>query len=441
MLIFVMILSFGALNMVSSESMKCSLDDDCGLFYECKHEVCLHKSLTASEPLEYLGSGLIVLMSALANSTGIGGGEIMVPLLILLFFFETHLAIPLSLMIMLGSSFINTVLRIPRRHPAVDRPLISYDIVAYTLCPLLLGSTLGVLINRVVPDWLILLLVTALLFYLTVQISMKTVETLDYTSKSRRSSFNFVVTVVDAEDKIRFPAVESRIFPLKPCLAMTFIYIFALGSIYLRGDVESLSPIGIQYCSLGFWSFMSFRAFVLVIISMLGIRHLMKNTQEMIEVNYQFTHDVMWNLKNTLFLAGIGLIGGLGVGMLGIGGGAIMNPALLYLGMRPDVAHATAGAMVMLTSSVTLFQYSFAGMIYMDYAIWFFFLSVVGASIGTWAVSWIAEKLQKKFLPVLVLAIVLGLATLATPTYVITTIVNGLNNNNFQYGFKDFCKP
>lgn len=440
MLMISIFVSLGALNMVSSESIKCRLDDDCGLLHNCIEEVCFHKSLSATQPIEYLGSALIVLMSTLANFTGIGGGEIMVPLLILLFFFETHLAIPLSLMLMLGSSFISTALKIPHRHPTVDRPLINYDIVAFTLSPLLLGSTSGVLINRIIPDWLILTLITVLLFYLTIQITIKALDTKANQGKNvpRRLSMN--ATISDNNEQTIYPGIESHVFPTKVCIEICCVYAFALFCVYIRGDIEAQSLIGIEYCSIWFWLLIGFRAVVLVLIGVVKIRYMIKSTQNMINTNYQFAHDVKWNTKNTLFLTGVGFIGGLGVGMLGIGGGAILNPALVYLGVRNDVAQATAQAIVFLISSVTLFQYSFAGMIYGDYAIWFFFLAVVGASVGTWVVCFFVERYQKRFLPELMLAVVLGIATLATPTYVISIIVNGLNDHNFQYGFIDFCK-
>ncbi|OMJ91960.1 hypothetical protein SteCoe_5395 [Stentor coeruleus] len=426
--------------MVSSESFKCSLDEDCGFLHSCIEEMCFHKSLSASQPIEYLGSALIVLMSTLANSTGIGGGEIMVPLLILLFFFETHLAIPLSLMLMLGSSFINTALKIPNRHPTVDRPLINYDIVSFTLSPLLLGSTSGVLINRIIPDWLILTLITILLFYLTIKITIKALDTKANQGKSipRRLSMN--ATISDNNEQIIYPGIESRIFPIKVCMEIFSVYGFGLLCVYIRGDNKAQSLIGIEYCSLEYWLLIVFRAGVLVLICVFKIRFMMKSTQDMINTNYQFAHDIKWNAKNILILTGVGFVGGLGVGLLGIGGGAILNPALVYLGIRNDVAQATAQTMVLLISSATLFQYSFAGMIYGDYAIWFFLLAVIGASAGTWGICSLVEKYQKKYLPELILAVVLGIATLATPTYVISTIVNGLNYHKFQYGFMDYCK-
>ena len=125
------------------------------------------------EPLEVIGSALIFLMSALANSTGIGGGEIMVPLLVLLFLFETHAASAPVADDHAGRQLHHHADAHPAPPPSVDRPLISYSLVAHTLCPLLIGSTSGVLINRSIPDWLILFTMTALLFYLTVHISMK----------------------------------------------------------------------------------------------------------------------------------------------------------------------------------------------------------------------------------------------------------------------------
>lgn len=428
------------MGLVSSEPIKCSISSDCGMLYECKEAICLHKPLSPMEPLEVFGSTLIFIMSALANSTGIGGGEIMVPLLILLFLFETHAAVPLSLMIMLGGSFINTVMRIPHRHPIADRPLISFDLVAYSICPLLIGSTTGVLINRSIPDWLILFCMTALLFYLTVHISMKA-HTVYFSTKPTKSTRppEIQVTVSDYEEKVLETETEPRIFPVKSSLVIMAIYTFALMAIFIRGDLNSPSLIGIKYCSVGFWSIIVGRIVILIIIGAFGISKQIKKNQELISQNYQFSCDVKWTLRKTGFIASIALLGGLGVGLLGIGGGAIMNPALVYAGVRTDVAKATSGAMMLLTCSVAVMHYMTAGMLSPGYATWFFILSVAGASVGTMIIGRLTKKIGKKYIPIITLACVLGITTLVTPTFVITTIVNGMNNSNFQYGFKNFC--
>ena len=388
-----------------------------------------------------IGSALIFLMSALANSTGIGGGEIMVPLLVLLFLFETHAAVPLSLMIMLGGSFINTLMRIPRRHPDLDRPLINYSLVAYTLCPLLIGSTSGVLINRTIPDWLILLTMTGLLFYLTVQISMKA-HSKYFRGKSEKVAKNqseIQVTVEDFDVTPTPPATEYRVFPARPGLAIFGIYCFALVMAFVRGDINSPSPLGIEYCSAGYWVIIAGRILVLLAITLVGMRRQVRETKELVAVNYDFSQDLKWTPRKVGFLVTVALVAGLGVGVLGIGGGAIMYPALGFLGVKHEVAKASAGAMMLLTCSATVIQYMIAGMIAPSYAGWFFVLAVAGASAGTIVIEKITRKIGKKYLPIVALACVLGVTTMITPTFVITTIVNGMNNSNFQYGFKNYC--
>jgi hypothetical protein len=61
----------------------------------------------------------------------------------------------------------------PKRHPFANRPLIDYNL-ALMLQPLALGGTvLGVLLNFVFPNWLILLLLILVLFFTTYRTSQK----------------------------------------------------------------------------------------------------------------------------------------------------------------------------------------------------------------------------------------------------------------------------
>lgn len=439
MLKLLTILFLTHLMIVSSESGQCRHDSDCGLQFECKNQICLHKSLNSMQPIEYLGSVLIFLMSALANSTGIGGGEIMVPLLILLFFFDTHSAVPLSLAIMLGGNFIKTVLRIPERHHEVDRPIIDYHLVALTLAPLLVGATSGFMINRVLPDWLILFLMTALLFYLTVHIGSRAEKSLTH-KKSRKYSRVHEITLPDLHESVLKPIVQPEIFPLRPIAVILSIYTFSMVFVFLRGDKSEASILGITYCSAEFWVMISLRALVLFAISMIGIRMMVRRSQDLNDRNYSFVHDVQWNGKNTGFVVMMSILAGLGIGVMGIGGSAIINPAMVYVGVHHDVARATVGAAVFLTCSVTLIQYMIAGMLVKSYAVWFFVLSLLGASAGSWIITYVARKFDRRHLPLITLAVILGITTLVTPTYVITNIVNGMKTDNFQYGFKNICE-
>jgi uncharacterized membrane protein YfcA len=73
---------------------------------------------------------------------------------------------------------------------------------------------------------------------------------------------------------------------------------------------------------------------------------------------------------------------GIAAGTLGIGGGMILGPFMLALGMDPNLSTALSGFTVLFTSSSTTSQFIIAGAIHIQHA-WVIFLSliVIGADV------------------------------------------------------------
>ena len=70
-----------------------------------------------------------------------------------------------------GTSFGNLFTLIPRRHPIIKTPIVDYNIVLILMPGLLLGSTIGVLINKFLFEMLqdavlIVVMVIFSIFYL-----------------------------------------------------------------------------------------------------------------------------------------------------------------------------------------------------------------------------------------------------------------------------------
>lgn len=414
-----------------SANAECLSSSDCGILHECQNSVCLHKSLTPIHPAEYCASVIIFLLSALTNSTGFGGGEIMVPLLILLFFFNTHLAVPLSLVIMLGSSFIRTILCLPERHQKLDRPVIDYYLVAFILPPLLAGTTFGFFLNRVLPCWVILTVMTFLLCYLTLHIARRAKKTLYGTWKV--DQYEPSETLPDEVTQIKRPTVHPEIFPVKPIIIIALIFVFSLMMVFIRGDTHKESVLGVSFNSQQFWVIVMVKATVLLFVSCNGVVALCHRTQWLVEQNYSFIHDVKWNVSKSTFVMIMAVLAGLGIGTLGIGGSAIINPAMVYVGVHHDVTRATVRAAVFLTCSFALIQYMHAGMVINSYAIWFFTISLLGAGLGTSIITKCARKFDKRHLPLIVLAVVLAITTIVTQAYLIFRIMNGVLDENWDY--------
>jgi uncharacterized membrane protein YfcA len=170
-----MILSLILINILNflSLSFACSSDSDCPNLNICSSDDCVHKSLYPPAAEEIIGTILIVILGALANAGGLGGGIFMIPLLILMFFFTTHEAVPLSSIFVFGGSLIAFGLRFKQKHPTRYRPVIFYEMIMVLISPLLVGTTLGVLLNQMFPEWLIQAILTIVLGYTGITIAKK----------------------------------------------------------------------------------------------------------------------------------------------------------------------------------------------------------------------------------------------------------------------------
>lgn len=68
-------------------------------------------------------------------------------------------------------------IRVWQRHPKADRPLIAYD-VALVLEPMTLaGTVIGVMLNSILPTWLITIMLVALLGFTARKTLLKGVST------------------------------------------------------------------------------------------------------------------------------------------------------------------------------------------------------------------------------------------------------------------------
>ena len=144
----------------SEEDTSCTSDSDCPIYNICTDEKCARKELFPMASAEIGGTFLLVLMAIIAISGGIGGSAICSALLLSLFRFLPHQAVALTQSFLFSGTITAIVLKIRDRHPTKDRPIIYYDFLLQLSCPLVLGVTIGVLVNPAFPGWLILTLLT-----------------------------------------------------------------------------------------------------------------------------------------------------------------------------------------------------------------------------------------------------------------------------------------
>ena len=88
------------------------------------------------------------------------------------------------------------------------------------------------------------------------------------------------------------------------------------------------------------------------------------------ELGYDFDkNDLKWTKKNIFIVSFSGFVAGLAAGIIGVGGGLVMNPVLLRLELRPEVSTATSSFMVLFTSTISMLQYAIAGKLNIYYGL------------------------------------------------------------------------
>ena len=163
-------------NNLETIGLPCTIDSQCGssgLLICSSKSRCRHKYVFPLTKTEGWGTIVLTILMALAVMSGIGGGGIIVPLLIVFYKLETKEAISISGCTILSGSICRYIITINHRHPHKDATCIEYGLSNVMLPMVLIGSLTGVIFNMLLPSVILQICLTLLLAFLTVQSFLK----------------------------------------------------------------------------------------------------------------------------------------------------------------------------------------------------------------------------------------------------------------------------
>jgi uncharacterized membrane protein YfcA len=99
-----------------------------------------------------------------------------------------------------------------------------------------------------------------------------------------------------------------------------------------------------------------------------------------------------WSVGEVLKYEAMSVCTGCLAGLVGIGGGLIFSPFFLLMGVEPAVAVATSSTCVIFTSSSTTLQYLFTDRIVMTLALAYGIVNLVASYLGTSFVHWLQDN-------------------------------------------------
>ena len=123
--------------------------------------------------------------------------------------------------------------------------------------------------------------------------------------------------------------------------------------------------------------------------------------------------DIAWDRQRAAQCMRWTLCAGIVAGLVGVGGGMLLGPLMLQMGVLPQVSAATTGTMILLTSSSASALFLAAGHSPLDYALAFGLVTTVGAYTGKRCVALLVQRFQCASLIVLVLGGLIAASVLA----------------------------
>ena len=380
---------------------------------------CLHKQLWPPAPGDFLTGGLLITCGVLAGASGIGGGGLNFPLLMLAGSFLVEEAGVLSHVAVFGNAIAQNLINSRRSHPHTSaRPLADFDVPLLLLPAQLGGNALGVLIGPSLPPTGVQLLAVVLLLFAsfkTIRTAVKSFkkESAEAAAAAAAANGGFSVSAISPK-QLRDPLMRvapsggsaplgadaaggaAGELPITTTLqqqgsmsAAAFPSITApmrkLGALFSLWLALVLLFLGSNYyasgkgkCAPSRLAFIFAELSVVVLVAGLAASWLVRDQRRRDDdaaaveesgialegggaAEKALPGDLRWTAKNSFVLPCVGAAIGMVAGLLGLGGGELMAPLLLVVGMLPQVASATSALMVLFTASSNVVHYLIKG--------------------------------------------------------------------------------
>ncbi|XP_052727930.1 sulfite exporter TauE/SafE family protein 3 isoform X4 [Vigna angularis] len=356
-----------------------------------------------------VGSIIGFLGSAFGTVGGVGGGGIFVPMLTLIVGFDAKSATAISKCMITGGAAATVFYNLKQRHPTLDMPVIDYDLALLFQPMLMLGISIGVAFNVIFPDWLVTALLIVVFIGLSVNAFLKGVQTWKKETilkKEARQNVRLIDTAGTSnadhpqteshintnQTRKKVSVIENVCWKELGILVSVWIFILAL-------------QIGKNYttnCSAPYWVLNLLQVPVTVGTSFYEAVLLQKGKRVIASMGEEQRRLHVWKL---MVYCTCGLIAGIIGGLLGLGGGFILGPLFIGLGIPPQVSSATSTFAMTFSASMSVVEYYLLKRFPVPYALYFVAVATAAALVGQHLVRKVIAILGRTSLIIFILAL------------------------------------
>ncbi|CAA6657588.1 unnamed protein product [Spirodela intermedia] len=394
-----------------------------------------------------LGSLIGFLGAALGSIGGVGGGGIFVPMFTLIIGFDPKTSTALSKCMIMGAACSTVYYNLRMRHPTLNLPVIDYDLALLFQPMLMLGISIGVTFNVIFPDWAVTVLLIILFLGTSTRAFFKGIETwkketimkkeaarlleaspqpnspaLGYRSLSGGPNANMQMKS-QSDDKASF--VENVRW--KDFTLLLFVWVAFLAVQIVKTFAKT--------CSTEYWILNALQVPIAAAVTLYEAISLYNGKRTILS---RGKLDMSWKVHQFFLYCFCGILAGIVGGLLGLGGGFILGPLFLELGVPPQVASATSTFAMAFSSSMSVIQYYLLDRFPLPYAAYFMFLATLAAFTGQHIVRKLIMLLGRASLIIFVLSLIIFVSAISLGGVGIANMIKKLERDEYM-GFENLC--
>lgn len=420
------------------------------------HQIQPQETGLKQAPSMVIAGVFCFIAASISSAGGIGGGGLYIPILTIVASLDLKTASSFSAFMVTGGSVANVMCNMFTRSAKFGgQTLVDYDIAILSEPCMLLGVSVGVICNLVFPEWLVTILFAVFLACSTFKTCQNGVFhwKLESEEVNRNESGNLENGLVENQtstkeseeviSSVKEPLLGVELtssvlrFPWMK-LGILFIIWFSFSILYLlRGNRYGEGIIPMESCGFGYWVVSSLQIPLAIIFTALILYR--KESCQHQTINQQGMEDLTGGgTSNKLIFPVMALLAGMLGGVFGIGGGMLISPLLLHVGIAPEITAATCSFMVFFSSSMSALQYLLLGMEHVDTAIILSVICFVASLLGLLVVQRAIVKYGRASMIVFSVSTVMALSTVLMTSFGALNVWRDYNSGR-NMGFKLPC--
>ncbi|KAK7360002.1 hypothetical protein VNO77_01974 [Canavalia gladiata] len=381
--------------------------------------------------------------AALGSIGGVGGGGIFIPMLTLIIGFDAKSSTAISKCMIMGAAVSTVYYNLRLRHPTLDLPVIDYDLALFFQPMLMLGISIGVAFNVMFADWMVTVLLIILFIGTSTKALFKGIDTwkketiMKMEAEQMLESDSIPGYASEEDDYKSLPTgladPQDEEVPLlkniywKELLVLVYVWVAFL--------VVQIIKTYSKNCSILYWVLNSLQVPIAISVTLYEAICLRKGKRVIASKGKEITD---WKFHKICLYCSCGIMAGLISGLLGLGGGFILGPLFLELGIPPQVASATSTFAMVFSSSMSVVQYYLLERFPVPYASYFVLIATIAALTGQYVVRKIIAIFGRASIIIFVLAFTIFVSAICLGGVGIENMVEKMENKEYM-GFENIC--